>query len=129
MARMLPDTFSKGSTPLTKANKEQLRVAYGKHKDCAAQCARDGVAVEVGLPNATQVAAETLRRCGVVHLVGAYDLALLDKVERAIDKLRASEKSFSALLDTIQLHDSRYQVYLPFTAPFNSREALGVGDS
>merc|ERR1712187_473286 len=46
-----------------------------------------------------------------------------------VEKIRTNEKSVNALLDTVQLHDSRFQVYLPFAAPFNTREALGVGDS
>eukprot|EP00913_Durusdinium_trenchii_P007716 g7246.t1 len=37
-------------------------------------------------------------------------------------------KVYKKLLDQKQLHDGRYQVYLPFTKPFSSRENIGVSD-
>jgi len=66
---------------------------------------------------------------GVEYCVGsevayAGNAALLCKAVAALRRHKAHRK----LLDREQLHDGRYQLYLPFKAPFTSRAMLGAGD-
>jgi len=129
MGLWLPDSF--GETKVAAAGKhaaERLKVAFHAHLQCSARCASEGVFVEAWGSNATAKATDILRRCGVVHLIGAFELKLLDEVQQALDKLRSQKKKMAALLDRVQLHDSRFQMYLPFAPPFNSRAGMGLSD-
>eukprot|EP00439_Symbiodinium_sp_Y106_P024237 s6497_g2.t4 len=123
MATFLPGAFGPGAAPV---GSEPFSVALQVHRDCAERCASEGIAVSAD--SGAEKAVDTLRRCGVVQLLGAYDLTALDRFQKAFDQLKAKEKAYKKLLDTKQLHDGRYQVYLPFAKPFSSRETLGVSD-
>lgn len=128
MSRWLTDAFGPERAEARAERRVALRAGHREHQRCARRCASEGVAVDASDGNASQLALEVLRRCGVVQLPGAYDLGLLGRVQSAIDKLSADQKRYGKLLDRTQLHDGRYQVYLPYAAPFKSREALGAGD-
>jgi len=128
MTTFLPGAFGSGSPGVARQQLQDFEGAVKVHHKCAAICATEGVGVLAEAPDAAQQALDMLQRCGVVQLVGAYDQKLLDRFQKAFDKLTAQEKSYKKLLDNKQLHDGRYQVYLPFTAPFSSRETLGVND-
>ncbi|CAE7693547.1 Mlf [Symbiodinium sp. CCMP2456] len=123
MATFLPGAFGPGAAPV---GSEPFSLALQVHRDCAERCASEGVAVSAD--SGAEKAVDTLRRCGVVQLLGAYDLTALDRFQKAFDQLKSKEKAYKKLLDTKQLHDGRYQVYLPFAKPFSSRETLGVSD-
>lgn len=131
MAQWLPGAFGPTAQSIQPDDLTDLHKAYAAHQDCASRCSREGVVVSAQGPVDTvaQKAAAVLRRCGVVQLSeGAWDSALLERAEQAIAKLRTKGKKYRALLDQEQLHDGRYQVYLPFAAPFSSRAALGASD-
>ncbi|CAE7586079.1 unnamed protein product [Symbiodinium natans] len=123
MATFLPGAFGAKTAP---APAEQFAPALQAHHDCADRCVSEGIAVSVA--DGAKKAVDTLQRCGVVQLLGAYDLSELDQFQKAFDQLKSREKAYKKLLDTKQLHDGRYQVYLPFTKPFSSRKTLGVSD-
>ncbi|CAE7918604.1 Mlf [Symbiodinium necroappetens] len=123
MATFLPGAFGPGAAPV---GSEPFSQALQVHRDCAERCASEGIAVSAD--SGAEKAVDTLRRCGVVQLLGAYDLTALDRFQKAFDQLKSKEKAYKKLLDTKQLHDGRYQVYLPFAKPFSSRETLGVSD-
>jgi len=124
----LPGTFGASAPDIKKRVKEEVKVANTDYWRCADTCVREGVRVDAKAPDAGVKALATLRRCGVVQLVGSYDLNLLDRIQAGFDKLSAKEKTYEKLLDTEQLHGGRFQVYLPFAEPFKSRAALGAND-
>jgi len=129
MGGWLPSAFGPGARGAA-ARTPELRRAYSEHRRCSARCAEEGVALAVEGPpgEVARRAAETLRRCGVVQLLGASDAGLLERAERAVAALRAKKKAYRALLDREQLHDGRYQLYLPFAEPFTSRSVLGASE-
>jgi len=131
MAKWLPDSFGHASQRQPKAAQQsELRKAYAEHEQCAARCAGQGVAVSTEGPQAAvvQEATETLQRCGVVQLLGGADADSLRRVDRAVTALRSKKKAHKALLDQEQLHDGRYQVYLPFVEPFSTASVLGANE-
>lgn len=128
MSNWLPKAFGKSSHRVVDGGLPVMRQAFQDHQRCAERCAQEGVAVDAKAPGAATRAADVLGRCGVVQLVGAFEASLFDRVLSAIGKLRKHKAKHDALLDTVQLHDGRYQLYLPYTAPFDSRHALGVND-
>jgi len=128
MPSWLPGTFGKASPGVKKEQWLEFEAASKAHRSCSAECARQGVTVAADAPDAAQRALQTLQRCGVVQLRGAYASDQLDKFQKAFEKLRAKPDAYKKLLDQKQLHDGRYQVYLPYTAPFNTRQAIGVSD-
>lgn len=129
MAQWLPGAFgpSKG---LHSSRFSELQQAYDAHQQCATRCSDEGVAVLTTGPveMVAREAAGVLRRCGVVQLLGASDAALLERTDKAVAALRSKKKTFNALLDREQLHDGRYQVYLPFAKPFNSKLVFGASE-
>lgn len=125
MATFLPGAFGPGSSAVSA---QTFEADLEAHKSCASRCVSEGVAVSATRADAAEKALETLRRCGVVQLQGAYDLNKLDRFQQAFDQLRSKDKAYKKLLDQKQLHDGRYQVYLPFTKPFSYRETIGVSD-
>jgi len=131
MAQWLPDAFGSGASRLFgMAQRAELQRAYTEHRQCAARCAIDGIAVSANRARdgVVQDAVERLRRCGVVQLLEAAEVQPLQRAERAIAALRSKKKAYAALLDQEQLHDGRYQVYLPFAAPFSSAPVLGASE-
>lgn len=125
MATFLPGAFGPGSSAVSARTFEADLEA---HKSCASRCVSEGVVISASRADAAEKALETLQRCGVVQLQGAYDLKSLDRFQQAFDQLRSKDKAYKKLLDQKQLHDGRYKVYLPFTKPFSSRETIGVSD-
>mmetsp|Transcript_166145 Transcript_166145/g.533287 ORF Transcript_166145/g.533287 Transcript_166145/m.533287 type:complete len:402 (-) Transcript_166145:221-1426(-) len=95
---------------------------------CDPECTRDGVLVDAAAVDAEAQALGMLKRCGVVQLKGGYDAELLGRVQRAIDTIAEKKSAYNKLVDRKQLHDGRFQVYLPFRAPFAERAAIGVSD-
>lgn len=130
MAEWLPGAFGRGTARPGAGQRAQLREAYSEHQKCAERCASEGVAVSAEGPRATvvQEAAEKLRRCGVVQLLGGADPEAFGRAEKAVAALRTRKKAYRALLDREQLHDGRYQVYLPFVEPFSSASVLGANE-
>ncbi|CAE8729073.1 unnamed protein product, partial [Polarella glacialis] len=128
MTTWLPGAFGSRSPGIAEKQIAGFAADYEAHHACSARCAQEGVSVDAAGPDAAERALETLNRCGVVQLVGAYELTELDRFQRAFDALKSKATAYKKLLDTKQLHDGRSQVYLPFTTPFTSRKALGVGD-
>lgn len=127
MATWLPGTFGATSSAIAAGHIEGMHAAYAEHLRCAARCNSEGATVDQSDPNAAQKALEVLERCGIVEFVGLFDAELLETVRKSISTLRSQEGRYSALLDT-NLHSGRYQVFLPFVKPFQSRDALGVSD-
>ncbi|CAJ1431912.1 unnamed protein product [Effrenium voratum] len=125
MAAMLRDSFAPGTA---NAREDEFSEALEEHHNCASRCASEGVAVSVKSAGAAGQALETLQRCGVVQLLDGYDPDSLDRFDKAFDLLKSKEKAYKKLLDRKQLHDGRFQVYLPYTKPFSSRQTLGVSD-
>jgi len=127
MAAWLPGAFGSSQSSVGHG-KDDLQRALATHKHCASQCASEGVKVSVSGPLdlVARQAADMLRQCGVVQLPEASSPAHVDSLERAIAGLRSKTKAYKALLDEVQLHDGRYQVYLPFLKPFNSLDMLGA---
>eukprot|EP00929_Paragymnodinium_shiwhaense_P059529 TRINITY_DN29815_c0_g1_i2.p1 TRINITY_DN29815_c0_g1~~TRINITY_DN29815_c0_g1_i2.p1 ORF type:complete len:460 (+),score=140.95 TRINITY_DN29815_c0_g1_i2:151-1530(+) len=138
MSQWLPESFGRGGAalPSSKAEEEAdvraLNEAFNAHLQCSSTCRDAGVAVDVAkassAPAAAKRAAEVLQRCGVVHLVGVIEAATMQSIEDGIEALRKQSKRVDKLTDTKQLHDKRWQVYLPFEAPFNRKEGVGVND-
>jgi len=127
MTTWLPGAFG-SSSPGVSHRLAEVHKEYDAYGQCADECSRKGVAVDVKAQDAESVALATLKRCGVVQLVGSYDAALLAETQEAIDAL-AKKKAYKKLEDRKQLHDGRFQVYLPYAEPFNrSRAVLGVND-
>lgn len=123
MKEWLPGTFGASSVDL---EGDSLQEGYEAHQRCASRCVSEGVTVDASLTDAAGQAADVLTRCGVTHLVGAFDGALLDRVQRAVEKLRGKSKQAEKLIDRKQLHDGRFQLYLPFSTPFDDRSAIGA---
>eukprot|EP00933_Yihiella_yeosuensis_P015285 TRINITY_DN13392_c0_g1_i1.p1 TRINITY_DN13392_c0_g1~~TRINITY_DN13392_c0_g1_i1.p1 ORF type:complete len:415 (+),score=80.49 TRINITY_DN13392_c0_g1_i1:178-1245(+) len=128
MTTWLPGAFGSGSVDVAQERVDQFGKQMVAHHKCASSCATQGIAVPANAPDAADRAVKMLQRCGVVQLLDAYDLAALDRFQKYFDQLKTKTKAYNKLLDTVQLHDGRSQVYLPFTAPFNTREAVGVSD-
>mmetsp|Transcript_20818 Transcript_20818/g.39115 ORF Transcript_20818/g.39115 Transcript_20818/m.39115 type:complete len:384 (-) Transcript_20818:101-1252(-) len=123
MAKFLPGAFGPKAAGV---HVELFAEALEAHHACAKRCVDEGIAVSVEA--GPEEAVDILRRCGVVQLLGAYDAERLKAFQQAFEQLKSKEKAYRKLLDTKQLHDGRYQVYLPFTKPFSSRQTLGVSD-
>jgi len=128
MPKTLPGTFGPGSVEAANAaaDVQALRIYYEGYWQCAHECIADAVVVDSTRPDAAAKALSILKRCGVVQLAGGYDLQLLGEVQNAIDDIGRKPKLYKKLLSTKQLHDGRYQVYLPYREPFNHTEALGA---
>lgn len=127
MSTFLPGAFgSAGANPagLTR----ELEKIHTDYMRCAERCSREGVVVDVSNADAAAEALKTLERCGVVQLAGGYDIERLNDLQLAIDKLDQSKKAYKKLVDRTQLHDGRFQVYLPFKEPFNNRETIGASN-
>lgn len=127
MTKWLPGAFGPGA-PSIAGRLPELDAVHADYWRCAERCSLDGVVVDAGSVDAEAQALEVLRRCGVVQLAGGFDEELLGCVQRGIDALSAKKKAYDKLVDHQQLHDGRYQVYLPFAEPFKSRAALGAND-
>lgn len=130
MSKWLPGAFDSKTTAGATRHLPAMKQGLDAHFQCASRCVSEGVTVDLMAEgsNATSKAVDILQRCGVVQLSGAYDHELLAKVRRSIDTLRSQEGRYAALVDHKQLRGGRYQLYLPFTSPFNSAAALGVSD-
>jgi len=127
MTKFLPGAFGPaGPRPAELIGK--LEAAYAEYWRCADECTRDGVLVDAAAVDAEAQALGMLKRCGVVQLKGGYDAELLGRVQRAIDTIAEKKSAYNKLVDRKQLHDGRFQVYLPFRAPFAERAAIGVSD-
>eukprot|EP00747_Dinoflagellata_sp_TGD_P093622 gnl/TRDRNA2_/TRDRNA2_165830_c0_seq1.p1 gnl/TRDRNA2_/TRDRNA2_165830_c0~~gnl/TRDRNA2_/TRDRNA2_165830_c0_seq1.p1 ORF type:complete len:430 (+),score=94.83 gnl/TRDRNA2_/TRDRNA2_165830_c0_seq1:52-1341(+) len=128
MAKWIPGAFGAGSPAVAEERLAGMRKEHTSHMQCASKCASEGVLVDVSEPGAIETALQKLRGCGMVQLKGAFDPELLEKVRKTIATLRSQEGRFAALLDREQLRGGRFQLYLPFAAPFDTRQGLGVSD-
>jgi len=131
MAEWLPGAFDHKMQEHSDSGMfDELHKAYVAHHQCASRCATEGIVVTTAGAHdkVAREAAETLRRCGVVQLSGVADVASLKRADKAVAALRSKKKAYKALLDQEQLHDGRYQVYLPFVEPFTSAPVLGASE-
>jgi len=129
MASWLPGAFGLGSAQIAEKELQSMaRQAHDEYWTCAERCSRERVMVDAHEAGAEDRAVETLQRCGVVQLARSFDGRLLEKVQAGIDELASKKKLHNKLLDQKQLHTGRSQVYLPFSEPFKTRQALGVSD-
>jgi len=128
MRTWLPGAFAGPSALTAKEQRNRLKGAFESYWRCAERCSREGVLVDARAADAQQKATETLERCGVVQLADGYDEQLLDRTQLAIDAIKADAKAYKKLEDRKQLHDGRWQLYLPFSEPFTNRTVLGATD-
>lgn len=128
MSKWLTGAFGSPIEGLKRRVEREASDVGNRYWQCADECVREGVAVEAQSENAQGRALDILKRCGVVQLIGSYDLEALDRFQRGFDALKAKRAKYDKLLDQEQLHDGRYQVYLPFAGPFKNRSMLGAND-
>jgi len=98
---------------------------FWAYKEAAQECAAmvsPAVALQPG-----EAAAETLKRCGAVHLQALLPRKLMTQLATAWKDLQLATRELEQRTDTSRLRAGRHEVWVPFKAPFNDTDLIAGG--